>query len=118
METIGAFILGKINQKNLSKLFVYKSLCMTAAGFSRMLENESISFKKYQEICKIVSIDPKEYFNTHVNKTLERGIYELKEPLNEYPKIKYSELEILKENAELKKQNAELIKIISNLTTK
>jgi hypothetical protein len=127
METLGQFISRQIDAKGFTKALVYRGLGMTAAGFTRMLENESISVKKYQEVCNILSIDVKEYFNINQGKTHEIDINQLNESIGVYEKSKKTVNEpltssntqqrgITTQMDELIRQNSQLIAIIDRLT--
>jgi hypothetical protein len=124
---IGEYILSKIEQKNLTKSFVYSTLGMTEAGFRGMLKNNSISVKKFVEISEIISIDPSEYFlSINQNNSMVEG-NEVKEDMTVYEKSKKTVNEpltssntqqrgITTQMDELIRQNSQLIEIIDRLT--
>jgi hypothetical protein len=108
MVNIKDIILSEMDKKNITKRQIYNYLEMTPMGFDKMLENDSISLKKFIKLSTYLGIDVSTIFDNY-NKVL---INEVQEPEGVYKKAEKNDC------AEIIFQNTLLIKIIDKLTDK
>ena len=120
---LGEYIRGKIERKGLTKDMIYKPLGMARGTLYNRLEDSKFTVDEFIQLCKLLNINPNEWFNVQgfvqsevttslVNEPEESYSY-AKKSVNQKLKIENTESDTVKE---LLKQNSELISIIKNLT--
>lgn len=62
MEGIGNYIQAQIKAQKATKKAISAYLGITRQGFDKMLINESMTIKVYEQVCRYLSIDPCGFF--------------------------------------------------------